>query len=400
MRSIPIRRWAKRLLSAVTYIFDSALLLVVAVRRPRRSEKLVLMVRLDNIGDFILWLPSALRLSEAWRLRGFRTVGVVGTNVAGLAKDIALFDDVWPIDRNKFRLNILYRTRQLWRIFRYGAAEAVHPVWSRELSLGDAIIRFSGASRRIGWLGSYDNITRLGKRIGDRSYTELLADPPGSVGEVGRNEAFLDGLGLPVEPLDRKLLPARPVMGASLPERYFVLVPGANFGGRRWPSTRFADVARQFQTNSGLVGVICGGVGDRRLARVIIERSGVPLIDLTGRTSLMELVDVLARATLIISNDTAAIHIAALVGTPSVCIVGGGLPGRFVPYGPSRLVRYTPPRVVQHPMPCFHCNWNCHFEPAEAGSTPCVAAVTVEQVLAQALDLADALPHQSIVITP
>lgn len=381
MRFNLLRRSSKILLSATTYLFDS-LLFSLLLAMPRRSpDRLALVVRLDRIGDFVLWLPSAHRLCADWRARGLRVIGVVTAEFANFAEACGLFDEVLPVDRDRLRLDPFYRLRILTRIYRYGATEAVQPVWSRELSVGDAIIRFSRAQSRIGWSGDLKNITRLGRLFGNRFYSALLSAPDELMPEIVRNEDFAARLVSAPERTDFPGVPLANLACFDLQERYILLVPGANFSGRRWPARRFAEVAAPLYRDHGLSVVICGTARDRGLAERIKEQADVPIIDLTGRTDLRELAALIKAARLVISNDTASIHLAALVGTPSVCIMGGGHYGRFVSYDISLPRLYTPPSVVVHPMPCFQCNWDCKFPREEEGATRCIAAIEIKDVL-------------------
>ena len=350
------------------HLFDSVLL-----RLPTRAERgaagpVLLVVRLDRIGDVVLWLPSAQRLIEAWRRRGFRVIVIVRTECAALVQGLSGVDQVLMMDCRRVRLDPVYRARLLLEVRRCGAEVAIEPTVSRVPALGDAVVRFSGAARRVGWKGDRNRATRLEKHFGDRAYTELVPNPLDEASELRRNEAFLDRIDVPAERFERVPLPRRALEGRGLPARRYVLVPGAG-------DPRLAGLIHR---KTGWVGVICGSGGDRPAARCIMAETDAPLIDLTGETALAQLVDVIAGSALVVSNETGAIHIAAALRVPGVCVTGGGHYGRFVPYPASRLFDHVAPRVVHHPMPCFGCNWECPRRPAPGGCAPCVDGVTVE----------------------
>lgn len=120
---------------------------------------------------------------------------------------------------------------------------------------------------------------------------------------------------------------------------------------------------------------------------VIAGRTARATINLAGKTSLPEFCELVRRAQFLVGNETSAIHIAAAVGTPSICLLGGGHFGRFVPY-PSGMPGSSPEPVYE-PMPCFGCSWNCHLPHLKGRAVPCVTAINVvavsaaiEQVLA------------------
>jgi ADP-heptose:LPS heptosyltransferase len=100
---------------------------------------------------------------------------------------------------------------------------------------------------------------------------------------------------------------------------------------------------------------------------------------LSGKTTLQELAELIRGAEILISNETSAVHIAAAVGTNSVCILGGGHFGRFLPY--PKHVKGARPIVADKYMPCFNCNWKCEWPHEPSGAVPCVTGVSIEQVL-------------------
>ncbi len=111
-------------------------------------------------------------------------------------------------------------------------------------------------------------------------------------------------------------------------------------------------------------------------------RARVPLLNWTGRTSLAELATVTANSQLLIGNETSAIHVAASVGVPSVCILGGGHFGRFVPYHVESRDYRPLPVAAFHKMACFYCDWKCIYHPPKGTPTPCVEGVSVEMAWA------------------
>lgn len=109
-------------------------------------------------------------------------------------------------------------------------------------------------------------------------------------------------------------------------KRVVVLAPGAAYGqAKQWPPARVADVARRLIHERDAVCVMVGAGHDRDAARAV--ESSLPdavgrLVNLTGETSLVELMGVLARADAVLANDSGAMHLAAALGRPVVAVFG------------------------------------------------------------------------------
>lgn len=81
-----------------------------------------------------------------------------------------------------------------------------------------------------------------------------------------------------------------------MPADYIVLNIGATKEPNRWPPDRFAELADRIDEKFHMPCVITGGSEDRDDAAVVQNRSRSKIINLAGRTSVMELVEIIARA--------------------------------------------------------------------------------------------------------
>ena len=108
--------------------------------------------------------------------------------------------------------------------------------------------------------------------------------------------------------------------GPHVGEPYAVLVPGSapHRPEKRWPAARFGALARILQAR-GLRPAVVGASADAPLAAEIASLCPETL-DLTGRTSLLDLGGLLARAALAVGNDTGPMHLAAAVRCRSIVL--------------------------------------------------------------------------------
>ncbi|PYD47443.1 glycosyltransferase family 9 protein [Novacetimonas pomaceti] len=122
--------------------------------------------------------------------------------------------------------------------------------------------------------------------------------------------------------------------GPRLPGPYALLVPGTSprHPVKRWPVERFAGLASRLWAR-GLRPVVVGGRADAPLAAAISAACDATL-DLTGRTSLLELGGIAARAAVAVGNDTGPMHLAAAMGAPCVVLFSrAGDPALSAPMG-------------------------------------------------------------------
>lgn len=120
----------------------------------------------------------------------------------------------------------------------------------------------------------------------------------------------------------------------------------------QWPEDRFADVVRELTTRWPCRILLVGARGDVPLAdRLAAAAPGRALVA-AGETDVSTLAALLSRCTLLVSNDSGPMHVAAAVGTPVVAIFSGkDFPGRWYPQGDQHV-------ILQHDVPCSPCFLN------------------------------------------
>lgn len=344
----------------------------------RRGEK-ILVVRLDALGDFVIWLDAARELRLLYPDAEITLLG--NRSWQALAEQTGYFDRVWGMDRRRFVTDLRYRGRLLAQVRREGFDVLINPTFSRDFLWGDTLARVSGAGSRVCYHGDFSVIAPALMRLADAWYTRVVRSRPEICSELERNADFLRALGAEEFRAGLPRLPVFPGRPAGLPEGdYYVLVPGAGKEFRQWPVEHFSWLAQQLHARTGWTGIVVGSEQEQALGRRLEEEAGAPLQNWAGRTSLSDLIRVIANARLLVGNETSGLHIAAALGTPSVGLVGGGHYGRHVPYRPERPVRRPLPVITAHPMPCFGCDWQCIYNVPPGAPKPCIAGIAREDV--------------------
>lgn len=148
---------------------------------------------------------------------------------------------------------------------------------------------------------------------------------------------------------------------------------GAGAPIKKWPLENFTKLVFRLQ-KIGLEIVLVGGVQEELFARKINNR--VKVNNLCGKTSLAQLCSILKRVTLLISNDSAPVHVASAVGTPVVVITKPNVRVEFSPIGNDSI-------AVSRKI----CKWkyNCpgfifNAQSSKPKLCKCINSVSVEEV--------------------
>ena len=238
---------------------------------------------------------------------------------------------------------------------------------------------FAGIPNRIGFTGEcrYGLVNRrqtLNKQALPRMVDRFLALAP-----AGAAAAQAPDLDIP-------RLTARPGAFAALSDKLgltvkshplAILCPGAEYGpAKRWPEAHFAQLATSLK-QTGFTVCTLGSGKDQAIGDAIETLSHGAAINLCGRTQLAEAIDLLSGASVVISNDSGLMHVAAALDRPLIALFGSSSPV------------FTPPlakqvRILQHPVPCSPCfARTCRY-----GHLDCLNKLMPETVLAATLAMA------------
>lgn len=156
---------------------------------------------------------------------------------------------------------------------------------------------------------------------------------------------------------------------------FVVLAPGAAFSWtKRWPPDRFGRLARELR-DRGLAPAVAIGPGEEELARAVSDAAGIPIPVFGEELDPVELAAALARARVVVTNDSGPMHLAAAVGTPVVALFGPTDPGRTGPTG-------SPSVVLDRYVFCSPCYLKeCPY------AHECMTGIEVEAVLSAVMTL-------------
>ena len=344
----------------------------------------ILVLRLDRIGDVLMSLPALADLRRAFPAARIRlAVGRWSAEVAAMAPadEILQWSAPWAGRAGEGAAGFIALARE-------ARALSAHPPDMVIDLQGDAravlLMRLTGARVRVGYANTggrcwLTHVVPLDETVSwveqNRRAVEVVAGPRR---DTGKAHVTADAVATR-ELLAREGLAGRKPLVAIHPS-----------GGRtikQWPVGRWRDVARRLQAEMGATIAVTGGASDGALARTLGDGLPSPIVDLSGRLTVMETMAVIGAADLFLSPDTGPMHMACAMGTPSVTV-----------FGPSAAERYSSAAlspnpalhvVVRRELWCAPCNL-IRRPPEEcvADVVPeCLRIVTVDDVYDAAADL-------------
>lgn len=201
---------------------------------------------------------------------------------------------------------------------------------------------------RIGWLGEFRvGLLNRWRRLDPERYPLMI-------------ERFM-ALALPESALLPKPYPApRLLVDAGNRDRLIrelqlvtsggvlVLCPGAEFGpAKRWPAEHYATLARHAVSQGRQVWLL-GSANDRVICNEIESLVPAGLVNLAGRTGLVDAIDLLSRADHVVCNDSGLMHVAGALDLPLTALFGSTSPEFTPPLGRGA-------RVLRLELPCSPC---------------------------------------------
>jgi ADP-heptose:LPS heptosyltransferase len=240
--------------------------------------------------------------------------------------------------------------------------------------------RLSGAARRVAYARPFG---REGSWLFATDLARLRLPASGSkIPRFQRNLGLVRFLGIEadedVQPL--RLLPEsesgmaqEPLEGGPV-----AIHPGTSYSTpyKRYTIKGYAEVARALYKSLQVPVIVTVGPAqdDRAFAEAIVSESQGAAVLAPQTSALGDLAALFARCSLYIGSDTGPMHVASLVGTPVLQLLGPTHPIENAPYGG------TPSKTLRVPQPCSPCRRGC----AEA---TCMKAIEPERVIAAALEL-------------
>jgi heptosyltransferase-1 len=296
----------------------------------------ILIVKLSSLGDVIHSLPVAGALRR--RFPGAEISWLVGPASAGVV----------GICSHVHRILVWNPDLRPWSHL-IADLRALRPQVSLDMQglfRTGVLARLSGARWRIGFRSPQEGAFPLCnlRVVAPRTDIHAVDAYLGFARYLSADGAEAD-FGIRVPAAAREY--AAQVMGRREPRRVVALMPGTRWQSKKWPAQSFAALAGLLR-GIGVGCIVLGGREDRADGSTIAAAAADAVLDLTGRTSLVESAALMTRCALIVANDSGPMHLGAALRVPVIALFGPTDPIRTGPYGRGHV-------VIEAPVPCARC---------------------------------------------
>jgi len=342
-----------------------------------------LIIKPSSMGDVVQALPFLTALKEAHPAA--HVAWLVARPFADLLAGHPRIDEVVLFDRHRF--GHVGRSLVITTEFVAFLGELRRKQFTAAIDLQgllrSGILAFAtGAADRVGF--------RAARELAPLFYTDRVTVPDKEMHAVDRYMAVAAHLGfappratdhLPVPAAARAAVRRRLAeAGLAQDEPFLAVCAHARWETKQWPPERFAAVLDRAGRDAGARAVLVGAAAARPLSERVAAAMAEPPIDLTGRTTLGELVALVAEARAMLTNDSGPMHVAAAVGTPLVAIFGPTNPRRTGPYGSEH-------RVIAGRADCSPCyRRHCPYAGGPRALC-CLTSVTADEVAGRLIDM-------------
>ena len=331
----------------------------------------LVLVRTDRIGDYVIWHDTIAAYKQ--RYPNKKVLLICNDSILTLAREESFFTEILCYNINKIKGSAKYAIGFINTLKTIEAEILINSIWER-IWYADIFSMAIKAHHKIAIAPK----KKTGKFVEyyNRNYDELI-DCCGYVSEIEADEGFAKKTIWQEYRYGNYLLAVK-ADKISVDSPYAVISFSTSTVKKNWPIDSFSHVIDIIPSKYKIV-LIGAGAYDEVCAKKILEQVNSPdrITNYVGKTTIPEMVSIISKASFVLGNDSAAVHIASATNVPSIAILSGTHYKRFLPYPSIVNLKYSP-RVVINKMNCFNCDYHCIFPDEEPFE--CIKRISVEAV--------------------
>jgi len=313
-------------------------MLVKGNNKISKDVRSILLLQLGDIGDVVLSFPVIRALRENFPQANL--VVAVREKASELIEDCPWTDDVISINNNHRRWyqELIYQRDFLLRLWKFKFDLTID---LRTGSRGAILTLLSGARQRIGFY-AFD-----GKLWRNRTFTNIVF-PLANIHVAQYYLSLLFPFDIKTENIwpEIKITPEKQKRASilfrnkNIPSSRPVIAiqPFSLWQYKEWGMDKYVRLINRIQTEYNLSIIITGSSDERYRVNWVVKNCKHNVYNFAGKTSIGLLAAVLKKCGLFIGGDSAGVHIAAAVGTPTVSIFGPSSSAGWAPKGSQHFI--------------------------------------------------------------
>jgi len=341
----------------------------------------ILVILIAGIGDVILSTKSLKALRDTYPDADIHLL--TSTQAASLAENFEYIDHIWPfpireIKKDKSQLLKILKIIRRLREIDFEIIINLYRVstWVGACEMGLLFMLLNG-QKKFG----HDNKgfgLFLDKKVPKNNFeNQHFSDAMMDIAKLAGG--IPDDKGIEITWDNKSEKKWRSLFGDSendFKKKKIAINPGGERENRRWGAKYYALIVDHLIDKFNAEIFILGGPGEDNIAKEIHNKINNDAVNLSGQLSLNDLIYIISKLDLLVTNDSAPMHIAAAVKTPVVAIFGPEDPKLFGPYTTPDLYRIVYSDVVCRPCKKKDCK------------TPvCLDKITPEEVFNKCVDM-------------
>ena len=350
-------------------------------RARQKAPEGMLLISSGGIGDTVLFSFVVENFSNLAKQnepitflcnQGSEKVGFL------LPKHITIFN----VDFQRLRRDLSYRKSIMINLFEENFRLVIHTDHLRHPDMDEALARACQAKESIAmkprYWSKYSRKLEANLNIYDRLFDSGVTKKD----KIRRWLDFAAWLNHEeIEPRILKLPEERLPPPTREPAPLVIIHPYSAVKEKQFPPSLYQAIIKCIPNNYNIA--ISGTASDRDHNSEFEILGEIPNVEFE-EANFYNLARRLRAASLVVSVDTACMHLAVAVGAPTLCLASAAYVGEIVPYDTA----FSPPNVqfVYKKMECEGCLGNCYF-PAQNRMYPCVAQISEKTILDHVRDL-------------
>lgn len=332
------------------------------------NKEVVLIVYSGRIGDFLVALPY-LKKYEKYENTLF-LLPIMLKTIAPLVLENTIF-----YDGKQFTFNFLYRMELYKELSKFNITKSLN---ASTFGTANDMILGTTSLELVCYEGEYAHYAEINRLLDDK-YTKIIKNPFLKLKSTEHISMHLQVIFKEFTDIEYKatsedyqLLLSRYKDEEGLnkfnlyKKDYIVFVTDSSSAQRSYPLSYWNEIIEKFAKD---IQIVLVGV-------VPIDININNIINLIGKTNILEAFNIISFSKLVVTNETGPAHYAYLSGVPTIAILGGGHFGRFLPWKEYEDIL----SCVYKQMECFNCGWQCDQVASQEEVVPCISEINPKEI--------------------